>query len=81
MKKILAVIIFAAGIIFAAVPFESEAAAPVGVFRCTNCGATVQIKYDYKTNKIPNPGEVGYAKGCKRSANGEHNWRAMRVKM
>lgn len=79
MKKILAGIL-AAGFIFAALPSESESARPVGKFKCVNCGAFVEVPYDYNTNTIPNPSKVGYAKGCKRNTNGEHNWHAMGAK-
>lgn len=79
MKKILAIIL-SAGFILSAVPSESESARPVGKFRCVNCGAVVEIPYDYNTNTIPHPSKAGYAKGCKRSPIGEHKWRAMGAK-
>ena len=79
MKKFLAGIL-AAGFIFAVVPSESESARPVGKFRCVNCGAVVEIPYDYNKNIIPNPSQAGYAKGCKRSPIGAHKWQAMGAK-
>ena len=80
MKKFL-VILLAAGFFAAAVPSQTESARPVGVFKCRHCGAVVEIPYDYNTNKIPNPSEVGYAKGCKKSTDGEHKWWALRTRM
>lgn len=77
MKKILAAILLAAGFFTAAVPLQAESAMPVGKYKCMNCGAVVEMKYDVKTNTIPAPDK----KGCKKSSSGNHQWWALGTRM
>ncbi|MBQ6004950.1 MAG: hypothetical protein IJL14_01730 [Selenomonadaceae bacterium] len=77
MKKFLLAVFLAAGILATAAFPQAESAMPVGRYKCMNCGAVVETKYDVNTNKIPAPDKHG----CKKSPNGEHNWRALGVKM
>lgn len=75
MKKFFVAVLLAA-VTAAAFP-QAESAMPVGRYKCMNCGVVVETKYDVNTNKIPAPDKHG----CKKSPNGEHNWRALGVKM
>ncbi len=77
MRKILAVILLAAGFFAASIPSDAESAMPVGKFKCRNCGIVVESKYDVNTNKIPAPSK----KGCPKSPTGEHNWWALGTSM
>lgn len=77
MKKILAAVLLTAGILATAATPQVESAMPVGKYKCMNCGVVVEMKYDVERNTIPAPSK----KGCKKSATGEHKWRALGVSM